>query len=428
LIKFYSTLFITLSSFFITAQSRFKNVKIPPTSSLYPYDQCEPSISIHPKNQNIIAAGSVMDGFYLSKDGGNSWESSQLKSKYGVNGDPVLIFDSSGCLYYFHLSNYTKTSHLDRIVCQRKKKIDKKFSKGSFPAPNGTKVQDKHWVAVHPERNEISMTWTQFDKYGSKDSKDSSVILFSKTKNKGKKWSKPKRISAFAGDCEDGDNTVEGAVPAYGTNGEIYVVWTGPNGLVFQKSDNGGKTWLKSELPIGPHPGGWAYKVPGILRTNGLPILLCDHSNGPNRGTLYLNWTDQRNGEDNTDVWLSKSINNGERWSKPIKVNQDKGKSQQFFSWMAIDQSNGNLYFVFYDRRNHSDLKTDVYLAYSKDGGITFKEECISEKPFIANEKVFFGDYLNIAAVNGIIRPIWPRMDRKKISLWVALINDKQLK
>ena len=113
------------------------------------------------------------------------------------------------------------------------------------------------------------------------------------------------------------------------------------------KSDNGGKTWLKSELPIGPHPGGWAYKVPGILRTNGLPILLCDHSNGPNRGTLYLNWTDQRNGEDNTDVWLSKSINNGESWSKPIKVNQDKGKSQQFFSWMAIDQSNGNLYFVF---------------------------------------------------------------------------------
>ena len=67
-------------------------------------------------------------------------------------------------------------------------------------------------------------------------------------------------------------------------------------------------------------------------------------------------------------------------------------------------------------------------MAYSKNGGITFKEECISEKPFIANEKVFFGDYLNIAAVNGVIRPIWPRMDRKKISLWVALINDKQLK
>ena len=49
-------------------------------------------------------------------------ESEQLKSKFGVNGDPVLIFDSTGCLYYFHLSNYPKTSRLDRIVCQTKKK------------------------------------------------------------------------------------------------------------------------------------------------------------------------------------------------------------------------------------------------------------------------------------------------------------------
>ena len=34
--------------------------------------------------------------------------------------------------------------------------------------------------------------------------------------------------------------------------------------LFFKKSSNGGKTWLKNEIPVGPHPGGWTYDIPGI--------------------------------------------------------------------------------------------------------------------------------------------------------------------
>ena len=91
------------------------------------------------------------------------------------------------------------------------------------------------------------MTWTQFDAYDSPNPKDSSFIMFSKSTNRGISWSEPKRISKFGGDCLDGDLTVEGAVPALGLNGEIYVTWAGPKGLVFQKSIDDGKTWLKEE-------------------------------------------------------------------------------------------------------------------------------------------------------------------------------------
>ena len=150
-------------------------------------------------------------------------------------------------------------------------------------------------------------------------------------------------------------------------------------------------------------------------------------SNGPNRGTLYLNWSDQRNGNDNTDVWLMKSKDGGETWSKPIKVNQDKTRSHQFMTAIAVDQSNGDLHFVFYDRSKYksSDKQTDVVWCMSKDGGETFQQQTISEKSFSPNEKVFFGDYLGIAAVNRHVRPIWPRMDNGKISLWTALIDLK---
>ena len=411
----------------LIAQISSVNVQIPPVNSRYPYNECEPSIAINPKNTNHIAAGSVLQGYHFSKDGGKTWKSKNLTSKFGVYGDPVLIFDTTGRLYYFHLASKGEDEHLNRIVCQASDKIEGAFSIESSTKPNGTKVQDKHWVVVNPKTNVIYMTWTQFDAYDSPDPKDSSFIMFSKSTNRGISWSEPKRISKFGGDCMDGDMTVEGAVPALGAHGEIFVTWAGPNGLVFQKSLDDGKTWLNEEKYVENQPEGWDIKVPGFYRANGLPFLVSDMSNGPNRGTLYLNWSDQRNGNDNTDVWLMKSSDGGDTWSKPIKVNQDRTRSHQFMTAIAVDQTNGDLHIVFYDRCKYksTDKQTDVVWCMSKDGGNSFQQQTISEKSFSPNEKVFFGDYLGISAVNGRVRPIWPRMDNGKISLWTALIDLK---
>ncbi|MEY4287490.1 MAG: hypothetical protein RL511_1579 [Bacteroidota bacterium] len=399
-----------------------KNIQIPPVAVQYPYNECEPSIAINPRNPNEITAGTVLQGYHVSTDGGHTWKSSVLKSPYGVYGDPVLQYDQTGRLYYFHLSDYNKTSHLDRIVCQVSDRPGK-FSKGSFPKPNGTKVQDKHWVVIDPKTNVLYMTWTQFDAYDSADPKDTSIIVFSKSTDRGLSWTDPIRISKYGGDCLDGDNTVEGAVPALGPNGEIFVCWTGPRGIMFQKSTDGGLTWLSEERKLADHVGGWDIQIPGIYRANGFPFLMSDMSGGPHNGTLYLNWCDQRNGADNTDVWLIKSTDAGQTWSEPMQVNQDKDPRHQFLTSMAIDQVRGDLHFVYYDRRRFKDNRTDVVWATSTDGGQTFKEQRISNQPFLPNPMVFFGDYLGIAAHNGRIRPIWPRMDNNKITLWVGLID-----
>ena len=290
----------------LMAQTPFECVQLPaPSIASKLYGQSEPSIAIDPMNPQIMAAGSILNNYYYSINGGKTWKSKALKSTYGVWGDPVLLFDYKGRVYYFHLSNYKKATWIDRIVCQSAPSVDKPFDEGTFPKPNGTKAQDKHWATVDPKTNELFLTWTQFDKYDSSIPTDSSLIMFSKSTNQGKTWTDPKRISFYAGDCLDDDNTVEGAVPIVGPNGEIYVTWTGPKGLVFQCSKDGGTTWLPQEQLIMPHPGGWVFDIPGVYRANGLPILTCDNSNGPNRGTLYLNWCDQRNGLTDTDVWLS---------------------------------------------------------------------------------------------------------------------------
>jgi Neuraminidase (sialidase) len=141
-----------------------------------------------------------------------------------------------------------------------------------------------------------------------------------------------------------------------------------------------------------------------------------------------LNWCDQRNGEDDTDVWLMSSKDGGETWSEPTRVNQDESKHHQFFTWMTVDHSSGYLYFVYYDRRNYDDTQTDVYISVSRDGGKTFQDVRVSEEPFTPHQGIFFGDYLNIDAVDGVIRPIWPTMHDQKIALWVALVSEKKLK
>lgn len=161
-----------------------------------------------------------------------------------------------------------------------------------------------------------------------------------------------KRLSRFGGDCVDEDYTTEGSVPAVGPNGEVYVAWSGPPHvnnffkLYFDKSTDGGNTWLENDIVAGTQRGGWDYVVAGIYRSNGLPVTLCDISNSPYRGTIYINYTDSAGPADH-DVMLIKSTNGGLNWSAPIRINDDAPGKEQFFTWMTIDQVTGHLYCVF---------------------------------------------------------------------------------
>lgn len=414
--------------FYINGFTQHTNIMI--SDSLSDFEPEEPSIIINPKNTEHIVAGANLNWYFYSTDGGSTWSGDYISSSYGVWGDPCIIVDTAGNYYYFHLSNPTspyEEDWLDRIVCQKLNTPDGTWSDGTYMGLNGNKDQDKEWAVVDPLTNNIYVTWTQFDKYGSTNPYDSTVILFSRSLDGGQTWSTAKRINKIAGDCIDSDNTVEGAVPAVGPNGEIYVAWAGPEGIVFDKSLDYGETWLTEDVFVSDIPGGWDFNIPGIMRCNGLPVTACDISNSPYCGNIYINWTDQRNGTDDTDVWLSKSTDGGNTWSLPRRVNNDAPGNHQFFTWLAIDQTNGYLYFVFYDRRNYNDANTDVYMAVSKDGGETFYNFKISESPFYPYSSIFFGDYTNISAHNNVIRPIWTRLDHEKLSIWTAIIDTSAL-
>lgn len=394
------------------------------------YAPCEPGIAISLKNPAEMVAGAVLDYVFTSSDSGKTWKAEQLESRYGVYGDPCIVSDHKGRFYYFHLSSpsgegWANPDILDRIVCQRRSRLFNTWSRGSSIGFNYPKDQDKEWAVYDPVKNRLVTTWTEFDKYGSTDPDCKSRILFSESKNRGKTWSMAAPLPAEEGNCIDESETAEGAVPAVGPSGELYAAWSlNGNLYFFQFPGNNGDQTVNTEARIITTEANWSFEIPSLGRANGMPVIKCDRSGGEYNGAIYVNWADQRNGVNDTDVWLARSTDGGKSWSKPIRVNDDKPGKHQFFTWMDVDQSTGYIYIVFYDRRNHDDEQTDVYMAVSRNGGETFENIHISETPFRPERGVFFGDYNTISAVNGVIRPIWTRMDNGKLSIWTALVNE----
>lgn len=406
--------------------SQFQNIRVDGPLSNQPE---EVTIAINPSNPQILAAGANINHFYWSYDGGMSWGEKRLTSSFGVWGDPCVVFDDLGYLYFGHLSNPPFPGYwIDRIVVQRSTDFGQTWNDGAGVGFINPKNQDKEWLGVDMHspnyKGNIYMTWTEFDTYGSASQDDSSRIKFSRSTDRGMTWSESVTISDVSGNCIDSDNTVEGAVPCVGPNGEVYVSWAGPLGILFDRSLNGGETWGE-DIFVSDMPGGWDFDIPGIYRANGFPVTACDTSSGsPFNGNIYINWSDQRNGVNNTDIFFVRSTDGGDTWSEPLRVNDDNSTRHQFFNWMTIDQTNGAIYVVFYDRRNTTNVATDVYVARSTDGGYSFENFKVSQSSFTPNSGVFFGDYTNIAAYNKKVYPIWMRLDGNTLSVWTALIND----
>ncbi|HCP41161.1 MAG TPA: glycosyl hydrolase [Cryomorphaceae bacterium] len=387
---------------------------------------CEPSISVDPTNPMNVYAASILDNFYQSADGGLTWTQEKISSPYGVWGDPCVITDQNGRIYYFHLSdpegtNWSSDKILDRIVCQTKDGPQGTFNKGSFTAVNGKK-HDKEWASIHPSKGTIALSWTQFDTYGAPDENCKSTILFSESSDGGQSWSEPVIITEQQGDCIDDDCTSEGAVPAYGVKNARYVGWALDGGIYFNRSLDG-KNW--EEMYVADQKDGWTQSYPGFKRANGMPVTVVDHCRSSEYyGRVYVCWgdKDELNGG---EIWISSSDDAGDTWSRPARVSPDGGSADQFLPWVTVDPSSGHLYAVYYDRRNtEKDNETNTYLSKSIDGGQSWIEWQINNDIFFPASDVFMGDYNHISAQNGIVRPIWTEMNGQNKSVWTYLHNE----
>ncbi len=400
------------------SQAQFKNVFL---DSAQAY---EPSIAINKDNPKNIVAAASPGNIYYTLNGGTSWEKIGLTSPLGVSGNLVLLADFKGNFFCLH---HSVINNKNQVVIQQSADGGKTWSEGVLISTDTTKQAMRPAAALDRKGN-LFVTWTEFDNYLSSDENCTSRILLSRSSN-GKKWSKPLELSQTKGNCKDDDLTAAGAMPVVMGGGQrAFAAWAIHEKVFFDRSFDGGGMWLSNDIAIAEQAGGWRMEVSGLQKANGMPMLIIDNTKKSTlTGALYLAWADQLRGEKDTDIWFTRSMNFGDNWSQPARINNDVPGKHQYLPYMTLDSETGALYILYYDRRNYINETTDVYLAFSKDAGATFRNVKISEVPFISDSTVSIGNYIGISAHAGVITPVWTRTENGKSSVWTSIIRQDEL-
>lgn len=398
----------------------------------------ESSVSIDPGNRDRMIAVSYQTGFarpprttgftYVSHNGGRTWRNERAANPLGrTQGDDVVTFAAPGVALHTYISflgirapNPARAENGIFVT-----RTDDAGITWSNPVPAVDHLntvlpfEDKPWVAASGDS--VYLAWTRFDEYGIPDPNCRTHIVAARSIDGGKSFQMPRPISDSPGDCLDSDNTVEGAVPAIGVDGRVHVVWAGPKGLVHDSSADG-VAWGADRV-IADMPGGWDLPLPGITRHNGMPVTAVDGSQGPHRGALYVNWIDTRNGD--PDVFVMRSTDSGATWNAPVRVNDDQPNNGavQFFTWMAVDPSDGSVNVLFYDRRGRTGTRSGLTLARSTDGGVTFANHPVDIPDFEITDKVTFGDYLGVDAKHGRVVGVFPHIVEGQVVLSAAVFD-----
>lgn len=400
------------------ATAQFNNVVLTPEGE----SEHEPSVVINRKNPRVIIVAASRY-VYRSSDGGTTWETCKLSPEVANHGDNVLVCDRKGDLYLFHLSGESE-GRSDRIACQVSKDYGVTWSFAGAMTASGAEVRNPS-VTMDAKSGELLVVWTQYDAYGSEDPSHHSRIMISESKE-GKKWSTPTVLSR-EGDCRDGNETPKGASVVISRDGYRVSTWSHEQKLYVDRSFDKGRIWLSNDIEVERQVGGTNPNIPGISSAAGLPVLLMNQTSGRYAGTLNLFWADQRNGATDTDIWYSRSVNYGDNWTPAARVNDDAKGKHQYMPAAASDALNGNLYILYYDRRDYDDNQTDVYMAVSRDQGATFNNVKISDRPFTPDPSVPSGDRIGIDVHNGIIAAAWTRYDEGKTRIVFATMRDSEL-
>ncbi len=215
---------------------------------------------------------------------------------------------------------------------------------------------------------------------------------------------------------------------AVGPAGQVTVTYQNPSG------GQGPSTIFVNTDPDGLGPMGFGAQVAATTTNVGgfdfIPAqpnrsvdaeagLAYDRSGGPNDGRLYLMYTEETVAENNdTDILLRFSDDNGATFSAPLRVNDDAGTNSQFLPKIALDQSTGNLAVTWHDARNSAGNNTaELFGAVSTDGGLSFlpnirisqgvSNQALAPPPPAGIADIDYGDYTGLDFAGGVFFPVW---------------------
>ena len=139
----------------------------------------------------------------------------------------------------------------------------------------------------------------------------------------------------------------------------VYVAWeewrSGKTDVYFNRSLDGGVTWLAADVRLNRGPAGFTVAVEPTIRADGTSV--------------YVTWQDDRLGAN--DVFFDRSLDGGTTWlGQQVRVNTNAGPGKTSRSHMAVDD--GAVYVVWWDLRHTVGIDGDIYFNRSLDDGTSW--------------------------------------------------------
>jgi hypothetical protein len=335
-------------------------------------------LAMNPRDPlNLIAASMVLGehdwvAAYASWDGGKTW----VRATHGAAGgkyfdgqDPAVAFDADGNAYLSTASDAFGVW----------KSTDGGRTWGEPAAVPGAGY-DRTFVACdRSSRGSVrgrlyavgKMPITVFGHHGA------DVIAFSSSRDGGASFAFP-RLLLPAPDKEllnivsdllvTPDGRVILALETFDPPPPGAPLLTGRISIV--TSEDGGRTFSEPRQVAVLRHYGHARESQSVKGLGGAQLALDTSPGRPRRGKLYAVWLDA--GDGSYQVMTAASQDGGGTWSKPVRVNDNEGASNQSNPAIAVD-GEGVVGVSWNDRRaDPTDLCYQPYFAASGDGGASF--------------------------------------------------------
>jgi hypothetical protein len=333
----------------------------------------EPSIAVDPTAPLRLAVGwrqfdSTSSNFReagvgSSVDGGRTWSPMRTLDDGVFRSDPVLMSDRHGRFYYYSLISTPD------IFCSMFISED---AGASWSDPFDAFGGDKAWVAVDTTAGDgsdnVYVGWAlASNQYG--------LRTFIRSYDGGLSyteplWTPPTPTWGTVTVASDGVLYMAGNAEY---SRDDFVVHRSydvsdpgiePPGFDVVSIDLGGAQRVGGEFDFSPNPAGLIGQV----------WIDSDHSNGPNRGNLYIVASVDPEGSDPMDVHFVRSEDGGSSWSEPVRIHDDDRDAWQWFGTMSVSPD-GRIDVVWVESVSSLDANLGALLyTSSRDGGFTWSE------------------------------------------------------
>lgn len=372
--------------------------------------QSEVHLSFNPTNPlNILLSCNTYpnayseQGYFYSFDWGKTWGGANwLANNAFGRGDPSTAFDASGNAYIESMAAPDLNSDANGYLIQKSTNGGVSWLsqvRGAGPLADGDKpmiAADN--VSTSAYKNNLYCAW------------GSTHIQFNRSTNGGVSFSTPVVLPP---------NSSQGANVQTGPNGEVYLCFAdygnGPGpatDIEFLYSTDGGATLI----------GGVTFNFTGIrtnpdpdplfnnIRVNDFPSMAIDKSTGPHSGRRYIVVAGKENGNGKAVIYLTYTDDNVH--FSQLKEISIPNATQSWFPWIAVDDTNGDIYVDYYAFDTSTQWETNTYVAYSNDGGNTFSNQKVSDVSHTTAVipgylDGYTGDYIGIIAHGGKALAAW---------------------